>query len=56
MLFSDAATTEIYTLSLRDALPVYGERGRGGGRRERGRIRGGKTKWGREEFEMEREG
>src|SRR5438552_9961123 len=24
--FTDAATTEIYTLSLHDALPIYGER------------------------------
>src|ERR1022692_2994041 len=27
--FNDTATTEIYTLSLHDALPIYGERGTG---------------------------
>src|SRR3712207_6856215 len=26
--FNDTATTEIYTLSLHDALPIYGERAR----------------------------
>src|ERR671919_3103087 len=26
--FNDTATTEIYTLSLHDALPIYGHRGR----------------------------
>src|SRR3982750_2658560 len=29
--FNDTATTEIYTLSLHDALPISGGRGRGGG-------------------------
>src|SRR5215471_21700667 len=41
--FNDTATTEIYTLSLHDALPIYdpgrgrlrGERARGAGRRDR---------------------
>src|SRR5258706_228186 len=28
--FNDTATTEIYTLSLHDALPIYVERGRAG--------------------------
>src|SRR3989442_12482643 len=28
--FNDTATTEIYPLSLHDALPICGERGRGG--------------------------
>src|SRR2546428_8566671 len=27
--FNDTATTEIYTLSLHDALPIYGRRSRG---------------------------
>src|SRR3712207_7034450 len=27
--FNDTATTEIYTLSLHDALPIYGRQGRG---------------------------
>src|SRR5207245_9420023 len=34
-VFTDTATTEIYTLSLHDALPIYGERGRDGGGRTR---------------------
>src|SRR3712207_8009305 len=29
--FNDTATTEIYTLSLHDALPIYGEPGTPGG-------------------------
>src|SRR5690348_18347017 len=43
--FNDAATTEIYTLSLHDALPIYGgaglraqPRGRPAGARRRGRV------------------
>src|SRR5687768_18161561 len=35
--FNDTATTEIYTLSLHDALPISGDRHAGRGRR--GRIR-----------------
>src|SRR5438477_7240586 len=36
--FNDTATTEIYTLSLHDALPISDRRrGRGGGARGRGR-------------------
>src|SRR3712207_8351765 len=31
--FNDTATTEIYTLSLHDALPISAVRGAGGGRR-----------------------
>src|SRR5690242_21470794 len=31
--FNDTATTEIYTLSLHDALPISGHRGGTGGRR-----------------------
>src|SRR2546422_11365379 len=31
--FNDTATTEIYTLSLHDALPISGPGGRGGSRR-----------------------
>src|SRR2546421_12496875 len=31
--FNDTATTEIYTLSLHDALPIYLRSRRGGGRR-----------------------
>src|SRR5256885_14389935 len=34
--FNDTATTEIYTLSLHDALPIYGRAGRG---RRAGRAR-----------------
>src|SRR3712207_7232154 len=38
--FNDTATTEIYTLSLHDALPIYGGGGLGGVRRSRaGRAR-----------------
>src|SRR5574340_254653 len=37
--FNDPATTEIYTLSLHDALPIFGSRARGG----RGRRRGGRS-------------
>src|SRR5205823_13699820 len=39
--FNDTATTEIYTLSLHDALPISqrGLRGRGGGRGGRLRLR-----------------
>src|SRR6266487_6806304 len=53
--FNDTATTEIYTLSLHDALPISGQEriglvvverlpGRGGGRRvgQRGGIEGGR--------------
>src|SRR2546422_5270774 len=43
--FNDTATTEIYTLSLHDALPIYGPRG--GGRRGgdgRSRCRGGERR------------
>src|SRR2546430_14259731 len=36
--FNDTATTEIYTLSLHDALPIYGGGRRRGDARERGRI------------------
>src|SRR2546422_875711 len=32
--FNDTATTEIYTLSLHDALPIYRDRGAGGPARE----------------------
>ena len=32
--FNDTATTEIYTLSLHDALPILDRRGRGGGGKE----------------------
>src|SRR3989442_11840002 len=35
--FNDTATTEIYTLSLHDALPIY--RGRHGRGHDRGRLR-----------------
>src|SRR3712207_7773652 len=31
--FNDTATTEIYTLSLHDALPIFGGAARGGGAR-----------------------
>src|SRR2546430_8819082 len=34
--FNDTATTEIYTLSLHDALPIYGAQGHDGHRRDRG--------------------
>src|ERR1017187_8164745 len=38
---NDTATTEIYTLSLHDALPIWGSRrGRGGGGRRPGRSAG----------------
>src|SRR3712207_6855376 len=33
--FNDTATTEIYTLSLHDALPIWGARDGSGGRRRR---------------------
>src|SRR5690606_41910075 len=33
LLFNGTATTEIYTLSLHDALPISGRGGPGGGRR-----------------------
>src|SRR3712207_8523698 len=38
--FNDTATTEIYTLSLHDALPISGLAARGvrGARRDRGRL------------------
>src|SRR2546430_13552142 len=36
--FNDTATTEIYTLSLHDALPIYGGRGRQEPRRARTRV------------------
>src|SRR2546430_9381193 len=46
--FNDTATTEIYTLSLHDALPIYRERGAGGGavlgaqvEEQRGQAEGG---------------
>src|SRR5438034_5889671 len=39
LFFNDAATTEIYTLSLHDALPICDEGGRG--RLEPGAPRGG---------------
>src|SRR3712207_8401833 len=37
--FNDTATTEIYTLSLHDALPICGRAGAAGGDRPRGRLR-----------------
>src|SRR2546429_7166892 len=37
--FNDTATTEIYTLSLHDALPIYALRRAGAGRDHRPRIR-----------------
>src|SRR2546422_4027480 len=37
--FNDTATTEIYTLSLHDALPISARRRARGGRRGRGRGR-----------------
>src|SRR2546425_7886600 len=37
--FNDTATTEIYTLSLQDALPISARRRARGGRRGRGRGR-----------------
>src|SRR3712207_9552909 len=36
-LFNDTATTEIYTLSLHDALPIYPQRGRRGDPADAGR-------------------
>src|SRR3712207_7892333 len=40
--FNGTATTEIYTLSLHDALPIWGRtRPRGAARLERGRTRAG---------------
>src|SRR2546422_8337557 len=36
--FNDTATTEIYTLSLHDALPIWGRFGRSASRRRRGRF------------------
>src|SRR2546430_5676735 len=38
--FNDTATTEIYTLSLHDALPIFSRDGRrdGGGRSSAGRV------------------
>src|SRR2546430_9608781 len=45
--FNDTATTEIYTLSLHDALPISRDRdgsGDGGGARHVGRGRGGPTR------------
>src|SRR3712207_8340223 len=46
--FNDTATTEIYTLSLHDALPIFGPRGRQLSEQNRGKIaeamiRGGKV-------------
>src|SRR3712207_8336561 len=40
LLFKDTATTEIYTLSLHDALPIYADRD-GSGSRRAGAGRGG---------------
>src|SRR3712207_8625367 len=46
--FNDTATTEIYTLSLHDALPIYlGEAHLGGGRPHAGRGRAGDDVLGR---------
>src|SRR3712207_8796290 len=59
--FNDTATTEIYTLSLHDALPIWGPArgqelhgrrhelrdGRGHGRGRRGRLRGHERRRGR---------
>src|SRR3989442_5502615 len=42
--FNDTATTEIYTLSLHDALPIFGRQFYRGGRRGR---RGEAEAWGR---------
>src|SRR3712207_8189283 len=36
--FNDTATTEIYTLSLHDALPIYGRAACGGGRSRTGGV------------------
>src|SRR5687768_17871884 len=38
--FNDTATTEIYTLSLHDALPIFAPSGAGCGRKEKRRRRG----------------
>src|SRR3712207_9378264 len=40
--FNDTATTEIYTLSLHDALPICDLDGRGVGEEVRQRVRGGR--------------
>src|ERR1041384_8796210 len=40
--FNDTATTEIYTLSLHDALPIYGARQPAGRLREGDRLRHGR--------------
>src|SRR3712207_8919523 len=57
--FNDTATTEIYTLSLHDALPIYRQRGGGpgalrlagdrGGLRDRHHLRRGERGGGRSE-------
>src|SRR3712207_7394540 len=45
--FNDTATTEIYTLSLHDALPIWFVPGRGGGQLPRGGLRAGSGRTGR---------
>src|SRR3712207_7476022 len=40
--FNDTATTEIYTLSLHDALPIFHRRGRAEGGRRAGPLRPGR--------------
>src|SRR2546421_6884809 len=48
--FNDTATTEIYTLSLHDALPIYGRcwtaSGEGDDRGDRGGVRPGRARGG----------
>ena len=54
--FNDTATTEIYTLSLHDALPIWTEDGRRGRISERtGKGEGGKEKRMEKERETEEE-
>ena len=55
--FNDTPTTEIYTLSLHDALPIYGERevGTERGRGHREREREGQREGAQRERERERE-